>query len=54
MPLLLYEVIAWTSAPFNLQPEEHAETRWFTIDEAGSARVSPPGLRAAHAAWELP
>jgi len=34
MILYFYEVTAWTGTPSNLQPDEHAEIAWFTIDEA--------------------
>jgi len=29
-----YAVTAWTGTPTNRQPEEHAEIRWFGIEEA--------------------
>jgi 8-oxo-dGTP diphosphatase len=59
MPLLVYEVTAWTGAPFNLQPEEHAEIGWFTIDEACRLGLAHPAYvelfgGLAPAASELP
>jgi 8-oxo-dGTP diphosphatase len=45
MPFFLYEVTAWTGVPCNIQPEEHAEIGWFTIDEACQ-------LTLAHSAYE--
>jgi hypothetical protein len=42
MPLLLFEVTAWTGTPFNLQPEEHAEIGWSTIDDACQLGLAHP------------
>jgi 8-oxo-dGTP diphosphatase len=59
MPLLLFEVTAWTGMPLNLQPEEHAEIGWFTIDEACQLGLAHPAYvqlfrGLAPAASELP
>jgi mutator protein MutT len=59
MPLFLYEVTAWTGRPSNLQPEEHAEIGWFTIDEACQLVLVHPAYvqlfrGLAPAASELP
>ena len=42
MPLLLYEVTAWTGTPVNLQLDEHAEIGWFTIDQACQLGLAHP------------
>jgi 8-oxo-dGTP diphosphatase len=42
MVLCLYEVTSWTGTPSNLEPEEHAEIRWLTIDEACQLRLAHP------------
>ncbi|HUP27461.1 MAG TPA: NUDIX hydrolase, partial [Chloroflexia bacterium] len=51
--LHVYEVTHWSGAPRNIQPEEHEEIRWFSIEDACRLDLAHPAYPALFRSLEV-